>query len=762
MPPALTIEIKGLPGGVRTCPLTESASIEVGRSGACTIVLDDPLIAPRHCRIVLGAAGPVLRNLDQEIGVYCDGVFVKDEAPLTGSHEIELSEVHLTLRVVRPEQAAPVAATAPPPPPPSAPPPPPPSAEPPPPSLEPAPEPAGPPPEPIAQHTEPAPGEAIEAAAPVLESEPESEAAPEPEAEPEPVQAPPPPPLPPPPPPPSPPKAAPPAIDPDRFTSRERALLEPVGAEFGIERLGGPEGMRRCLDRIEEIAGRFNLPGEDDRRALLRCFVLIGDDLSIPTRVGADIEATLALPDRPAEQRLRRATRIAELFAQERGGAVGIGAPATPPATKLEPPVPALAPTPGPAPVSAPSPAIEPLPAPATPEPASPEATPKPIPEPAPKPAQEPVTEPASVSAPAGAGPSLAKPRSPEPGAPPPAEGVPVVAPVVAAPVEPVARSVSVDAGAVSITIPGYTVERLEGPDLYSGRDAATGERVLIALASGSAAEAAPRVERAGTTIHRSLAKVLDRGRSPGAGGGRAYLVVEDEGASTMGDVLERVSLKSMASLGADEVVRTLTLSGGMLAPQVGDILAQGERIYERLVLSWLADLADALQSAHDAGLVHAGVGTRSVLLDRHGVAVLRWLGRFDSGAIEGLSSEEMEALAPERVAAIAAGGGAVTPAADLWALGVLGLTILTGRSPFEADRAGLMRGVVTRRLPLAHEASPGISEGAARAIGALLERDPADRPASAAGGAEMLRQAMQGEDEGGGKKRFGLFGRKG
>lgn len=533
-----------------------------------------------------------------------------------------------------------------------------------------------------------------------------------------------------------------PAIDPDLFGSRERALLEPVGAEFGVERLGGPEGMRRVLDRVEELAGRFNLPGEDDRRALLRCFVLIGDDLSIPTRVGADIEATLALPDRPAEQRLRRATRIAELFAQERGGAVGFGAGVTPPATKPDAPPPPPLPPPIP-PAPAPVPAAAPV-AP-TPKPVSTAAAPASTPMPAPKPAPEAAPTPSPV---------------PTPRPEPVAAGAP--APVAVPAAEPVTRSVVVEGGAAPITIPGYAVERCEGPDLYSGRDAATGERVLIALASGSAAEAAPRVERAGTTIHRSLAKVLDRGRSPGAGGGRAYLVVEDEGSPTMSDVLERVSLKSMASLGADEVVRTLALSGGALAPQVGEILAQGERIYERLVLGWLTDLADALQSAHDAGLVHAGVGTRSVLLDRHGVAVLRWLGRFDSGAIEDLAPEELEAIAPERVAAIAAGGGALTPAADLWALGVLGLTLLTGRSPFEADRAGLMRGVVTRRLPLAHEASPGISEGAARAIGVLLERDPGDRPASASGGAEMLRQAMQGEDENGGKKRFGLFGRKG
>ena len=154
------------------------------------------------------------------------------------------------------------------------------------------------------------------------------------------------------------------------------------------------------------------------------------------------------------------------------------------------------------------------------------------------------------------------------------------------------------------------------------------------------------------------------------------------------------------------------------------------------------------------------------MLLDRHGVAVLRWLGRYDHTivGVDEIEPSLLETISPERVAAIADGSPLPAHAAassDVWSLGLLGHTLLTGRSAFAPSRGELLRDIVTRSIPPPHEVAEGVSEQAGEACLAALHRDPSRRPATMAAFAIMLRAAADaGEDEG--KKRFGLFGRKG
>ncbi|MBZ0172745.1 MAG: FHA domain-containing protein, partial [Phycisphaerales bacterium] len=90
--------------------LAGTPSVDIGRSGACAIMLDDPLIAAKHCRVFVENGRVVLRNLDQEIGVYCDGDFVERETVITAEHEVDLGEVRLLVRL-RVEQPEPTRAS---------------------------------------------------------------------------------------------------------------------------------------------------------------------------------------------------------------------------------------------------------------------------------------------------------------------------------------------------------------------------------------------------------------------------------------------------------------------------------------------------------------------------------------------------------------------------------------------------------------------------------------------------------------------------
>lgn len=797
----IEIEVEGHEGIGGVYRLTADRPIEVGRAGGCTITLDDPLIAPKHCRIVLERGEVVLKNLDQEIGVFCDGSFVEQRVTLAGEHEIELSEARIRVRVVAEAEprTAPVAET------PvvvetavemEAPPVVTPSAGLPGPAVDPVveepvePEPAperAPDPEPAITpgsetvheppaHTEEAPvrhpdpfAEREPVAAPEIEPEPVREPDPVPDpapiSEPEPVATPEPEPVfePEPEPEPRPEPEPEPIQEPepvrtfglDDLDGATAAFVEPLAEEFGLEEMtpGQPALLEKFVARVRELSGRYGLAGDDDRRALLRCMLLIGDDLSVSSRRNADIEATLSLADRPAEQRLRRATKIAELIANEHGGAIGLAPPADP-GRRGGGVQHAFTPGAMPAAVRSPEAASEPAPQ-ANAEPVDAELSALV------EPAGEPIAE--SVQRPAPA-PAISEVREPERPVPPAPElkTEPMIASPAPAPDPGPAPATARDDSLPSIA--GYTVESAAGRELFAGSDAATFERVLIGLAAGGASAAQERLTSASGLMHRNLAKVLDSGVTAIGGVERAYVVIEDEGSATLGDVIERVSLKPFLPLSGDELWRSLGLAEGMLAPQIAAIAGEGERIFERLVLNWIADLAEAMQLAHEAGLVHAGLHPGSVAIDRHGMVVLRWLGRHDGAetTIDRIDAESLDALSPERVASLADG----TPlplgaraASDVWSLGVLGVSLLTGRSPFGGSRGETLAAIVTREIG---DAIEGVSDESARALLSALERDPARRPPAASAYAQRLRTAAQESGDEGGKKRFALFGRKG
>jgi eukaryotic-like serine/threonine-protein kinase len=153
--------------------------------------------------------------------------------------------------------------------------------------------------------------------------------------------------------------------------------------------------------------------------------------------------------------------------------------------------------------------------------------------------------------------------------------------------------------------------------------------------------------------------------------------------------------------------------------------------------------IADALAFAHAHGLVHRDVKPQNVLIDSAGDAkvtdfgIARSLdveeGVTQTGTVLGTSNY----LSPEQ-----AGGEPVTPATDIYSLGVVLYELLTGEVPFRGDNLVVVAMKhVTEHPPSLLEQRADVPPRLALAVERALEKDPALRFASMDAFANELRR---------------------
>lgn len=164
--------------------------------------------------------------------------------------------------------------------------------------------------------------------------------------------------------------------------------------------------------------------------------------------------------------------------------------------------------------------------------------------------------------------------------------------------------------------------------------------------------------------------------------------------------------------------------------------------------LQLAAPLADALEYAHQRGLVHRDLKPANVLLRPDGSPVLADFGlarpvQTDSAAqitATGAVMGTLAYMAPEQFS-----GQPTDARADIYSFGVMLYEMLTGRLPFTGDSAQIMYGHLQQPPPSLRVARPDLPDSIEQLVQRMLSKDPAWRPQRMAEVASALRAIAAG-----------------
>lgn len=210
------------------------------------------------------------------------------------------------------------------------------------------------------------------------------------------------------------------------------------------------------------------------------------------------------------------------------------------------------------------------------------------------------------------------------------------------------------------------------------------------------------------------------------------------------GESLDRV-LEELEQLRKDSSWEKVASSSGssLLTDSPSSGAGAASRHYFKRVASLGADVAGALQHAHDRGIIHRDIKPSNLLLDGQGHA---WITDFGLAKTDGVDLTQtgdvvgtLRYMSPERFS------GESDKSADVYALGATLYELLTFKPAFNArDRLALIESIRSQEPARPRALDASIPHDLETIVSKAIAKEPRDRYASAARLAEDLTRFVQ------------------
>ena len=151
-----------------------------------------------------------------------------------------------------------------------------------------------------------------------------------------------------------------------------------------------------------------------------------------------------------------------------------------------------------------------------------------------------------------------------------------------------------------------------------------------------------------------------------------------------------------------------------------------------------LKELLEAVSAIHAAGLVHRDLKPANILLDASGRVKVMDFGLAKDASAAALTQEGMLLGTPEYMSPEQARGAAVSPASDVYALGIIAYQMLSGKPPFKGAGTG-----ATLRMQCQDDPAPLAAQGLPPSEAAWILRALAKEPEARFKDASEMRRAL-------------------
>lgn len=195
---------------------------------------------------------------------------------------------------------------------------------------------------------------------------------------------------------------------------------------------------------------------------------------------------------------------------------------------------------------------------------------------------------------------------------------------------------------------------------------------------------------------------------------------------------LTHPNIVTVHDFGIDEGVAFMVMEF-LPGPDLASLVRSSGPLPLDLALSYLGQVASGLAAAHAAGILHRDVKPANLMLTAAGsVKVLDFGIAAVAERPEQLTTTNqmigtLSYLAPERSM-----GSPASVQSDLYALGCVAMTLLTGAPPFGGTSGQILLKHLNGVPPRLSSLRPDVPRGLEGLIDALLAKDPAQRPHSA------------------------------